>query len=391
MSSTKRKIGVGLLAAIPFLILFAAIFNFIFLGQQRKPPKRINSGNELRTVETMLVSNNDIPSQLNAQGRLVAYDKIDLFAEVSGILKPNAKSFKIGNRFGKGATLLSIDDAEARLNLLSQKSNLQNAITQLMPDLKIDYPESFEHWKAYLDAFDLEAPIQAFPEPINEQEKFFIAARNLHSQYYSIRSAETRLSKYNIYAPFSGVITQTSINPGSLVRVGQKLGELMNTSNYELEATIRLEDLKYIKVGNTVQLKSDELEGQWTGRIKRISDQIDPGTQTVIVYIGVNGKNLREGMYLHGDIQARNIENALKIPRKLLVNQSQVYAVRDSALLLLPVEVVKIAEGEVIVRGLTDGTEILKNTISGAFEGMKVKIVNSGNGTAQAQPTSAAE
>jgi membrane fusion protein (multidrug efflux system) len=56
-----------------------------------------------------------------------------------------------------------------------------------MPDLKIDYPESFAQWQEYLDRFELEQPIAAFPTPINKQEKYFIASRNLYNQYYSIK------------------------------------------------------------------------------------------------------------------------------------------------------------------------------------------------------------
>jgi len=61
---------------------------------------------------------------------------------------------------------------------------LVNAITLLMPDLKIDYPQSFQQWKAYLDKFDVEISVLPLPEPLNDQEKYFIASKNLASQCY---------------------------------------------------------------------------------------------------------------------------------------------------------------------------------------------------------------
>jgi multidrug efflux pump subunit AcrA (membrane-fusion protein) len=378
MRDNFRKISIVAGVVIP---LFIAAFAYNFLSSQKAPPKKKGfTGNDARRVEVIVVENNLVPSTLDVQGRLVAYDKIDILAEVSGILEPSSSTFKVGSRFAKGSVMLKIDSEEAKLNLLSQKSTLQNAITQLMPDLKIDYPESFEHWVAYLQQFDIEKPIQAFPEPLNDKEKFFIATRNIHSQYYNIKSAETRLSKYNIYAPFSGVITEASINPGSLVRVGQKLGELMNTNNYELEATIRLADLNYIKVGSPVSLHSDDIDGNWNGRIKRISDQIDANTQTVIVYIGVTGKSLKEGMYLRGGVKLKNIENAFEIQRDLLVEQSKVYKIEnDSLLALQDVEVVKSTENTVIVKGLKNGTPLLKEVFPGIFEGMVVEVKNDKN------------
>ena len=383
-----RKISVVAGIVIP---LFIAAFAYNFLSAQKAPPKKKGfTENDARRVEVVIVENNLVPSTLDVQGRLVAYDKIDILAEVSGILESSSNSFKIGSRFAKGSVMLQIDSEEAKLNLLSQKSTLQNAITQLMPDLKIDYPESFEHWVAYLKQFDIEKPILAFPEPLNDKEKFFIATRNIHSQYYNIKSAETRLSKYNINAPFSGVITQASINAGSLVRVGQKLGELMNTNNYELEATVRLADLNYIKVGSVVSLHSGDIEGVWNGRVKRISDQIDGGTQTVIVYIGVTGNGLKEGMYLRGGVKLNNIENAFELSRDLLVNQSKVYKIQDDSILILQdVNVIKSTETTVIVNGLENGTQLLKEVFPGIFEGMVVEVKKDNENTANPSTTSA--
>ena len=202
------------------------------------------------------------------------------------------------------------------------KYDIENAITQMMPDLKIDYPESFQNWKKYLDQFDEKQVLKDFPESVNEQEKYFIASKNLHSQFYNIKSQEERLSKYQVDAPFSGVLTQTSVHPGSMVRSGQVMGELMNTNNYELEASVRLADLKYVKKGSMVDLYSTDLDGDWKGKVRRIGDQIDPNTQTVLAYVAVSGANLREGMYLRGKVKGRTVKDVVELPRSLLVNQA---------------------------------------------------------------------
>ena len=370
MSKITRKLSV--IAA--FLVLFGGVFAMQFLAKQKEPPPpKAKTVKTAREVKTMEVKNQMVANSLDIQGRLVAFDKIDIFAEVSGTLENTSRAFKVGNYFKKGAVLIKINQDEARLNLLAQRSSLLNAITQMLPDLKIDYTDSFDQWKNYVDQFDPEKPIQPFPKSNNDQEKYFIASKNILNQYYTIKSTETRLAKYTIYAPFSGVLTATDINPGSLVRVGQKLGELMNTGNYELEAAVALSDLRNIKVGNTVQLRSDAIDGEWTGRIKRIDNQIDPTSQTVKLFIGVSGQNLREGMYLIGDVKASPIDDAVRIPRDLLIDQKAVYAVRDSQLILEDVSIVKISGPDVIIKGLDDGTVILKKPVNGAFVGMKVR------------------
>ncbi len=369
---TARRIGV----AAGLLILVAAFFLGNLLKEMKEPPPRRSAFEQVVSVDVMRVKNGDIPTSLKVQGELVAYDKIDLFAEVSGTLVESSRPFKVGSFFPKGSLLIRIEADEARLSLLSQKSDLLNSITQMMPDFKVDYPESFAHWQEYLRNYELEGPLRSFPEPANDQERFYIASRNLYSQYYSIKSAEERLEKYDIVAPFSGVITEASIHPGALVRNGQKLGELMSTGAYELEVTVPLADLRYIAIGNPVSLASNDINGSWTGKVRRINDQVDPTTQTVKVFIDVRGRELKEGMYLQGEVEAMEIEQAVRIPRDLLTDQRGIFVVQDSVLRYQDLEVVKITASSAIVRGLKDGAVLLQEPLPSAFDGMKVRVRN---------------
>lgn len=373
-----RRLGI----VLGVVLVVGAVVLSNKMTEEKPAPPRKEKISTTPEVETFPAKLKEVLTTLDVQGELVAFDKIDIFSEVTGALVSTSRSFKVGTYFPQGSVLIKIDNMEAHLSLLAQKSSLLNAITQLMPDLKIDYPESFGQWQAYLDEFEPESAISVLPEPLNEQEKYFIASRNLYTQYYNIKSQEERLDKYEIKAPFSGVLTQTSINPGAVVRTGQKLGELMNTGNYELQVTVPLSDLNEIQIGNPVTLASEDLEGTWVGRVKRINNQVDSGTQTVKVFISVNGKNLREGMYLRGDIAAKSIEEAMEIPRYLLVDQRAVYVVEDSVLALEPVEVVKITSNAVIVQGLADGVALLKTPLPNAFDGMKVMLKNDQIGSA---------
>lgn len=370
---TQRR----LLIVLGLILIIGAVMASQWLSEQKEEAPRKQEVDRVKQVGIQQVRNETLATTLEVQGQLTAFDKVDLFSEVGGMLKSTAKPFKVGTYFAKGSPMLRIDNTETGLALLAQKSTLMNAIAQLMPDLKIDYPQSFLQWETYLNDFNIDAPLASFPEPVSQQEKRFLAARNLYTQYYNIKSQEERLNKFTIYAPFSGVLTQTNVHPGTVVRVGQSLGSFMATGNYELVATVPLEDLNYIKTGNRVQLQSEDVDGNWSGTVKRISDQIDPASQTVQVFIGVSGKGLREGMYLRGTVKAQDIPSAFRIDRNLLVSQRQVYLVRDSMLRLTPVEVVKIASDYVIIRGLPDGTSVLQELVPGAYDGMKVSPRNS--------------
>ncbi|MFK8162594.1 MAG: efflux RND transporter periplasmic adaptor subunit [Lewinella sp.] len=360
------------------LILVVGWYGWGYLASQKAAPMKKEIPKRIKTVEVKTVANGKIATTLDVQGRLEAYNKIALFTEVGGAVK-TSKPFKKGTYFKKGEVMLRVDDAEARLNLQAQKATLMNAVAMMMPDLKIDYTESFSAWESYLSSFDIDAPIKAMPTATTQREKLFVAGRNLYTQYYSIKGVEERLSKYVLYAPFSGVLTTAAINEGAVIRPGQQLGELMATGYYEMVATVPLSQLDFLKPGGEVKLYSEDIKGAWTGKVRRISDQIDAGTQTVNVYVGVSGKDLREGMYLRGEADARVLDDVVEIDRNLLIDEGEVYVVKNDTLLaLVPVNVQKFDRKTVIISGLPTGSKLLTSDVAGAYNGMRVKLKGAG-------------
>lgn len=354
------------------VVVALGIFMTKKLASQKKAPERRGPVAGVRVVNTLEVENGKVQSVIPITGKLTAAQKMDVVAEVPGRMLPTRTAFKEGNRFGAGSTLIQLDNEEIRMNLLAARAGFQTSITQMMPDIKLDYPASAEGWQNYLDNLDVNKPLAALPEPKSEQERYFLSGRNIHQQYYNIKASEERLQKYTFSAPYSGIVTQSNVDPGMMVVTGQKLGEFLNPNSYELEAAVSVSDVKYLKLGDKVALRSNNLNEEFEGRIKRISNKIDPATQTLRVFVSVSGPALKEGMYLHGKILSEEVENAIAIPRKLLEDK-QLYVIQDSVLALKPVEVVKISLETAIVRGLKDGQVLLNENLVGAYEGMKVK------------------
>ena len=214
------------------------------------------------------------------------------------------------------------------------------------------------------------------PELKDEKERYFLASRNIYTQYYNIRSLEEKLSKYTISAPFSGVVTESNVDAGTNIRVGQKLGEFIDPDSYEMEAAVNLRDIGFISVGEIVELTSPDLPGSWVGTVKRVSDKIDPATQTIRVFISVSGKGLKEGMYLKGGILSALVPNALEVDRKLLLGDTALYAVKDTTLYLQPIELVKLGTGTAVVTSVPEGTALVNNNVVGAYPDMPVRVAD---------------
>ena len=186
---------------------------------------------------------------------------------------------------------------------------------------------------------------------------------------------EIVLSKYNLQAPYDGILTDALVTPGSLVRPGQKLGEFIDPSVYEMEVSVNKSILSALKVGQKVSIRDPEnIVQQWDGKIIRINGSVDRTTQTVMVYIEVRGEKLREGMYLEAIINGEEIENSMEISRSLLVNETKVYLVENDALKLTDVTPLFYNEKTVIVKGLNDGDQLVSKAVPGSYSGMEVKI-----------------
>jgi len=336
--------------------------------------KRRPSNRNQRPISLLTVKNENIQTQFDITGQVNALDKVELFAEVSGILLKTPKRFKEGNRFSKGDVLCLIDDRVYKNNVLAQKSSLLNQLTLLLPDLSIDFPESASRWENFLHEFNLQKPLKPLPEPATDQEKYYIASRNIFNLYYSIKSMEETLAKYTIGAPYDGIVTLSNINPGTLVRMGQKLGEYMSTDIYELEATIGTNKIQYINKCDRVILTSEDFPGKFEGNIARINNVINRQSQTVKIYITTTEKQLKDGMFLKAHITSSEIQNAMRIPRTLLRGGDNVFTVKDSTLHLKPVNVAAIENGHVIIKGLENGSKILESQIANAKDGMKINI-----------------
>jgi multidrug efflux pump subunit AcrA (membrane-fusion protein) len=357
---------------LALLIVVSGVVISQVLSSQKEPIRKRPNPGGTKPVKVITVENRDLSPEINLSGPLYAYDKVELYAEVSGVLLNTQRRFKEGLRFKKDEVLLRIDDRVYRNNVLAQKSSLLNQLTLMLPDLSIDFPESVGKWEEYLQTFQLEKPLPPLPDTASDQERYYVASRNIYNLYYTIKSMEETLSKYSLEAPYDGVVTQSGINPGTLVRVGQKLGEFTNTALYEMEASAGLQDAERLAVGQKVLMTSEDVKGSFEGTVQRMNSVIDRASMTIKVYIHTRSSRLREGMYMTARVRANPLENVCAIDRDLLIDGRKIYALRDSVLELIDVTVAGAKGDRVFIRGLKDGSEILGEAWAEARPGIRL-------------------
>jgi multidrug efflux pump subunit AcrA (membrane-fusion protein) len=361
-----------LLYVLGFLVLcLAGWVSYLLVTKQRE--QRPAPIRQIKTVFTDTVRNQSVPIQVEANGNLVAKERVALFAEVQGVFQGSSHPFKPGQAFSRGEVLLRIDASEYQASVQSAKSNLYNLITAAMPDLRLDYPEIYPKWQAYLNSFDITKGTPVLPEMTSEQERYYINGRNIVTTYYNVKNLEQRLTKYVIRAPFSGVLTEAQVTEGTLVRPGQSLGVFINPRIYELEVAVNKSYSDFLRLGKKVRLENLEGSQVFEGVVSRINAAVNQQTQTVSVFIDVADPGLKEGMYLEAIIEGRAEENAIEIPRKLLTEQGELFIIRDSVLDLLPVTPVFFTDQTVILKGLPEGTVYLSRSVPGSYPGMVIQ------------------
>lgn len=364
-----RKIILYSLGVIILVLAVFVAYLLITAEEEKRPVAR----REVKTVFVDTVVHRTIPIVIPANGNLAAKERVEIFSEVQGIFRYSSHPFKPGQAYRQGEILLRIDAEEYAASVQSAKSNLYNLITAAMPDLRLDYPEDYPKWQAYLSDFDMEKSTPELPEITSEKERYFISGRNIVTTYYDVKNLEGRLSKYILRAPFNGVLTEALVTEGSLIRPGQRLGMFINPDVYELQVAVNKSYSDFLKVGEEVALQNLEGTQQFTGKVARINAAVNQESQTVSVFIDVADERVKEGMYLEARIEGRKEENAYEISRKLLNDQKELFVVRDSILDVMEVNPVFFSEKTAILKDIEEGTVILSRPVPGAYAGMIVK------------------
>ncbi len=193
----------GIIVFSALLLLGISYFIRQQLAESKAPPKQ-KSGKVIKTVFIETVKNETLPVIIKESGNLMAKHKIQLFSEAQGLLEIAADDFRVGVKSSKGKVLLHINNDDDFAALQAQKSSFQNLIAGILPDFKLDYPNSFPAWVAYLKALDVSKPIAELPVSTSEQEKYFIIGKGIYKSFYAIKNLEESLKRYTISAPFDG-------------------------------------------------------------------------------------------------------------------------------------------------------------------------------------------
>ncbi len=371
-----RKLFVNIIA-IAIILAAGFALNGMFSGMAESPEEKQKEAIKLY-VKTSKVEYATHTANIAETGRLSSQQTVDLSAEVQGQILPGDVILKEGTKFSKGDLIVHVFDDEAKNNLKASKSKFMNSLAGILPDIRIDFPESFQKYQDFFNSINIDEHLPDLPMISSDKEKVFLASRNITNDYYNIISAEVRLEKYKLYAPFNGTFTAVYLEPGSVANPGSRIASMIRTDKLELEVPVRIEDAYWININDPVTVSTKDKHVHWNGKVVRKSEFMDPSSQSITIYVSLYsepGKQLYQGQYLRAEFATKTLNNCMEIPRNAVFRKDRVFTVEEGKLKENRVDILKTNETTAFITGLPEGVDLVVEPLVNAKEGFNAEIL----------------
>lgn len=375
-----RKIDRRIVIVASVIFIIGLAYGLMrFLIAQKEPPPMRRSVEARRFVKVEPVRYTDIAAQVYGPGRLASVAEVDIVSEAAGKIEAGKVALKKGASFKKGDLLFVVYPDEAILSLKARKSQYQNTLASILPDLVIDFPEHENNFYRFFSSISVDKPLPALPKINDDKLKIFLASRDVISEYYNIKRDELQLSRRSVRAPFNGTYKEVYMELGAYTGIGGRVALAIRTDELELEVPLEPSDAFWVNPGDPVIVHSENRALSWNGTVIRKSQYVDENTQSqeIFVHIPYNEQQpLLAGEYLVASFPVRPISNAMEIPRNSVFNTNQVFIVRNNRLVKKEINVIKVNERTLIFNGLEKGDSLVVQQMINVSEGTVVMVNN---------------
>jgi RND family efflux transporter MFP subunit len=202
--------------------------------------------------------------------------------------------------------------------------------------------------------------------------------------------AEAEMAYATIEAPFDGVVTARSIDPGDMVYQasspkgsGQPLLRVAQVDVIRVKTYVPERDSIWADVGDAATVAFEALPGRtFAGRVARLSGVLDPSTRTMLVEIDLPNSDgrIKPGFYGRTEITLERHAGALALPSAAVrVDGGNAYVFvvgSDDKVKRTEVTLgLQDAGWTEIQSGLNGGERVVANAVTGLNDGAPVRTV----------------
>jgi RND family efflux transporter MFP subunit len=341
---------------------------------------------------------------IQAMGTVVPAKELILKSRVAGEIIHIHPEFTQGGIIRKGEQILRIDDLDYRLIVSQKQSAVANAAYELKLELGRQDVAQREWELLYGDDPSQETDAElALRKPQLEK-----AQSDLKAAKAELEAARLQLSRTKITAPFNCIIRTTEVEKGSQVAAQEDLATLVGTDEYWVQASIPVDRLKWIEIPKDRRHQGAEAkiiyqgDAVRTGRaVKLLSDLETEGRMARLVVsitdpLGLDAPDDEKpamlpamliGEYVRLEIQGSRIEDAFRIPRSALRDNTHIWlADAQGKLEIKEIRTLWRDNQSVLIKdGLEPGARLIVSDLAAPVSGMAVDVDNGDK-----QPTASA-
>jgi len=390
----------GLLALLMLLVCLGACSRSQVVGASVGDDQEA-----VTTVGVTPVARKPMMRQLIVSSELVPFQEIDVYAKESGYVKDLLVDY--GSRVQKDQLMAVLEIPELEIQLQQDTAAIASAAERVThAQHELDRLEA-QHRVVHLQADRLSGVAETRPGLVAQQEIDDAQGKDLaleaqveagKSAYETAKSqldeAKAKLERdkvlFNyarITAPFAGVVTERYANLGTLMQAGTSsstqvlpLVRLSQDDLFRLVIPVPESYVKYIHIGDPVQVSVTSLGKVVPGKVARFSVDVTADTRTMHTEVDVPNPShsLMPGLYAEATLTLERKNSALVVPLQAVSQgsgEATIFLVDPNSDLrerkiTLGLETATDAE---VLSGLNEGDRVVVSDRSALKAGMHVK------------------
>lgn len=305
-------------------------------------PRRAGRAPMAVPVEVAPAEAGRVADTVEALGTLAPNESVAVASEIAGRIV--ALRFEEGRPVEQGELLVELDATIARTELQQAQANLELA------------EDAFERNRTLVQ--------RGAGTQVNLEQ----ATAQLATARAAVASAQARLEKLTITAPFGGVVGLRSVSVGTLVQPGQAVASLTDLDPVKVDFRVPELFLESVRVGQRIDLTVDAIANRnFAGEVYAIDPVVDASGRAIRLRATVANADmaLRPGLFARVVLTTGTRENAVSVLESAIVPASSgigsaLYVVEDGRARLVPVETGRRFAGRVeITSGLEAGASVV--------------------------------
>jgi RND family efflux transporter MFP subunit len=329
--------------------------------------------------------------QVQAQGTVTPLQETRVLAEVNGRIIEVAENFHVGGFAAREEVLLRIDPRDYQTALLHAQAAVESAESALVQE-KGRAEVALREWEK------LPAGSQRSPEARDlylRKPQLEQARAQLLAAQAELNTARDNLERTIIRAPYDALIREKHADLGQFVAAGTPLADLFSVETAEIRLPIPQSRLEYLELpglegyteGSIIDLYTD-VGGDikhWTARLHRTEGVFDERSRVLFTVARLDDPYglrhpdrppLRIGTFVNANIEGRELDDVVVLPRYVLRAGEYVWVVDESMRLRnRKVSTLKTGGDKVYVSaGLDEGELVSLTNLNASFAGARVEI-----------------